>query len=430
MKKILSLALALLIVASTMAMTACGNKDKNPDDPKDPDTENPGTQQPADPAEITFTNVDERVKATVTVEIRLDPAMDVDNVIGNLRVGEIVTRTGVSTDGTWSRIRMTPAGFDEGEYYVSSNCLEVYTGPELPEDPTTDPEDPVVDPENPGTTDPEDPTTDPENPGTTDPEDPATPSFTAVEAYTWANPFVRMRAQSNIGSDVITTVPFGTKVQCVDRIGSWIEVIYGQYSGFIDATYLTLRDPNAGDFTTYNEPKTMVVNTEALTVRYYPFSETITGELIDGNHVEQLASIFSYLKKGDAVTVTGISSDGKWARIQWADGQNYYVYAKNLSGFTGGTTTPSTPSMPNTPSPTVTFEAVAPAIMYPTGSNVKYYSTPDTLTVAAGTLSRTDTVVLIAMSIDGEWLKINLSKEDTTPYYVVQAGLKSVTDGK
>ena len=419
MKKILALALALLIVASTAAMTACGNK--NNDDP-----ENPGTQDPAtDPATVTFTAVEERTRATVTVEIRIDPAMDVDNVIGSLRVGEIVTRTGISADGTWSRIHMSPAGFEEGDYYVASKCLEIYTGPEQPEDPET-PDDPT-DPENPD--DPDDPANpddpgDPENPedpddpaDPEDPDEPETPSFTAVEAYTWGNPYVNMRVQpSSLNSAVVTTVGFGTKVQCVAKSGAWIEVIYGEYSGYIHSMYLTLRDPNASDFVSYAEPKSMVVNTEALSVRYYPFSEDINGDIIDSED-----SIFGYLAKGDAVTVTGASSDNKWARIQWMDGQTYYVYAKYLSGFTGGTT----PSNPGTQTPAVTFTAIAPAIMYPASSSVRYYSEADILTAPAGTLSMSDTVKCIAMSDDGVWFKVNLSDNDTTAYYILQENLQS-----
>lgn len=414
MKKILALALALLIVASTAAMTACGNK--NNDDPKDPDTQNPVT----DPSVVTFTSVEERTRATVTVEIRIDPAMDVDNVIGSLRVGEIVTRTGISTDGTWSRIHMSPAGFEEGDYYVASNCLEIYTGPEQPEDPEnpddpTNPENPD-DPANPDDpTDPEQPE-DPENPEDPDtPDEPETPSFTAVEAYTWANPFVNMRAQADPKAAVVTTLGFGTKVLCVAKSGSWIEVVYGEYSGFVKATYLTLVNPDASDFTVYAEPKTMVVNTEGLTVRYYPFSVDVNDDLITSED-----SIFGYVSNGDEVTVTGASADGKWASIRWMDGRTFYVYAKYLSGFTGGTT----PSNPGTQTPAVTFTTIAPAIMYPKTSNVRYYSEADVLTAAAGTLSMSDTVKCIAMSNDGVWFKVNLQDNDT-PYYIMQKDLQS-----
>jgi SH3-like domain-containing protein len=395
-------------------MTACGNK--NNDEPKDPDTEQPGT---TDPSVFTFTTVEERTRANVTVEIRLDPSMDVDNVIGSLRVGEIVTRTGISADGTWSRIHMTPAGFDEGDYYVSSNCLEIYTGPEQPEQPEN-PEDPT-DPENPDVTDPENPTTDPEDPenpeNPEDPAEPEVPSFTAVEAYTWANPYINLREQATSTSRVVTTLSFGSKVQCVAKQGAWIEVIYGEYSGFVHSSYLTLRDPNPSDFTAYTEPKSMVVNTEALYVRYYPFSEDINGEIISSED-----SIFGFLSKGDAVTVTGASADNKWASIQRMDGQTYYVYAKYLSGFTGGTTTPSTPG---TQTPAVTFTTIVPTIMYPSSRNVRYYSEADVLTAPVGVLSMSDTVKCIAMSNDGIWFKVNLSETNTTPYYIMQKDLQS-----
>lgn len=414
MKKILALALALLIVASTAAMTACGNK--NNDEPKDPDTEQPGT---TDPSVVTFTTVEERTRANVTVEIRLDPSMDVDNVIGSLRVGEIVTRTGISADGTWSRIHMTPAGFDEGDYYVSSNCLEIYTGPEQPEQPEN-PEDPT-DPENPDVTNPENPTTDPEDPENPEnPEDPAEPGTSSLmntEAYTWGTVYTNIRKEASLRSDKVAAIPPNTKVTCVAKEGDWIMVVYGEYDGYVLVDCLALHDPTDSNFSEYTEPKTMVVNTDFLNVRYYPFSQNVAGDIIGSED-----AIYSCLGKGDAVTVTGLSADGQWARIRWMDGQSYYVYAKHLSSFTGGTT----PSNPGTQTPAVTFTTfTAPTIMYPAGKNVRYYSEADELTAPAGVLSMSDTVKCIAASDDGIWFKVNLSETDTTPYYIKIKDLQS-----
>lgn len=419
MKKILALALALLIVASTAAMTACGNK--NNDEPKDPDTEQPGT--PEDPAGVTFTTVEERTRANVTVEIRLDPSMDVDNVIGSLRVGEIVTRTGISADGTWSRIHMTPAGFDEGDYYVSSNCLEIYTGPEQPEQPEN-PENPT-DPENPDVTDPENPTTDPEDPENPEnpenPDEPGTSSLMNTEAYTWGTVYTNIRKEASLRSDKVAAIPPNTKVTCVAKEGDWIMVVYGEYDGYVLVDCLALHDPTDSNFSEYTEPKTMVVNTDFLNVRYYPFSQNVAGDIVGSKD-----AIYACLAKGDAVTVTGLSADGQWARIQWMDGQSYYVYAKHLSGFTGGTT----PSTPGTQTPAVTFTVDVNEIMYATSSNVRYYSEPDVRTAPVGALSKGDQVECIAMSSDGDWFKIKLSPDATTYYYVLQNGIQSVSPGK
>ncbi|MBO5898593.1 MAG: hypothetical protein J6R04_06245 [Clostridia bacterium] len=420
MKKILSFALALLILATTVSMAACG-KDKTPDDP---DTENPDVEQPsetpdtpADPTtpdepvtpdepqtpeeEIVFTTVDEKVQATVTVELRVAPSVDVDNVIGNLRVGEIATRTGVSAD--WSRIRVDAEGFND-EYYVSSNCLALYTG-------TTEP----TTPDEPGVTDPETPDTPstPETPSTpTDPNEfvPVVGSETVYVVTSGLN--LRTSPTTTDSLNIAGSAMIGAALQRTAKNNEWSRVNYNGKEYYVFSKYVVTKNITGSDFIVLTTPVTTTVTAaqslHARTIPYFADDPDIDGDTAAG-----------VLLRGATVTVIAEAPDKSWVRVIMADGSEAYVNANYLAAYGGASTSPEG-TTPSTPTVTMQFNTLTePGSFYVNQAGVSAYLQPDVTAIdGAQTLSKNATVNPSAVSTDGEWYKFYMSATSTTPYYV------------
>ena len=408
MKKFFALALALLLVLCAVLMTACGDKDPvdpvDPIDPADPaDPVDPA--DPADPADpvdpitpgdvVVFENVQENVQVTVTVELRRQPALDVDNVVGNLRVNEIVARTGVSLDGTWSRVVVKSAGFEEGTYYVASACLKTYNGP-LPSDTPTTPVDPIT----------------PEIPDASEADFILTnETVTVLDTIN-----VRTSPSAVDSSNVYTQFYFGKELQCVARSSAWYRILYNGNEYYVASQYVTTQNISGNNFSAYATPVTKKVDTRILTVRSIPLDRYDNGKEINNNFY----IVLDYLYEGDVVTCLGVSADG-WTKIAFGDdGESVaYVGSKYLVNYDG-----QVPEEPTTP--TLNFEPLTPEkTMYPkAGGNVNAYLTADILTAPAKTLSIADAVNCTAISSDGVWYRVTL-EGDATPYYVLTSDLVS-----
>ncbi|MBR5797835.1 MAG: hypothetical protein IKY29_02670 [Clostridia bacterium] len=449
LKKILSFALALLIVGS---MVAC--KDKTPDTPEQPDNtpcthedadtdykcdkcgeelqkpacthEDADTdykcdkcgeelEKPVDPVcthedtdldykcdkcgeslkapELNFTEVDEQVYALVTVELRREPAADVANVAGELRVNEVVTRIGVSEDGEWSKIRYEAAGL-EGEYYVASNCLALYTAPEQP-----GPDDPVV-------------------PPVTDPNEfvqinPSEFVYVTTEA-------LNLRTEPSMNGQVVTKLSFGTKLERIAKNeAGWSVVIYEGNQYYLSSDYVTTEDITGSSFVALEEAVTKTVTADVLKKRTSPWMDP-TDE-----------NVAAYLNKGATVKCVAISPDGYWYRIQDTDGQYYYVGAKYLSGYNGSVTPPVGGGDNNNDQPSkpdVVFTTlVEPQILFAVNKTggVRVYASPDSLTATVTTLTVGTSVKCVAISTDGEWYKVILTPDQTASLYIQVADLES-----
>ena len=79
----------------------------------------------------TFQEVNQTVKATAKVNIRKGPGVSY-KVLGQLKAGEEVTRTGIGSKG-WSRIK-----YDGNICYVANNYLKVVSNTAIPEETTAE----------------------------------------------------------------------------------------------------------------------------------------------------------------------------------------------------------------------------------------------------------------------------------------------------
>ena len=71
-----------------------------------------------------FTAVDKKVQITAdTLNVRKIPSSDnnISEIVGAVGKGTVVTVIGVSPDGNWYKVKFTPNGGTEGEYYMSAS---------------------------------------------------------------------------------------------------------------------------------------------------------------------------------------------------------------------------------------------------------------------------------------------------------------------
>ena len=431
MKKILSFALALLIVGGSMI--AC--KDKTPEVPDDlddqpgteqpgtdepgtdvpgtdvPGTEEPGTDEPGTdvpgtdepgtdepgtdepgtdepgtdvPGELVFTDVNEQVKALMTVELRRSPAADAANIEDVLRVNQIVLRVAVSTNGEWSKVYYEAEGLT-GYYYVPSVCLAVYVEPGQP---GADPSDFVV----------------------IDPSE---------AVYVTTND-LNLRAKPSTSGSVVARLPFGTKLERIGKNGEgWSKVLVNGYEYYVASEYLTTEDVTGESFEMLEEALNKTVTADTLKIRTSPWMDDL-----DEN-------VAGYLRKGDVVKCVAKSADGYWYRIELSEGTFYYVGALYLSGYVPGPVVPNEPDEPGVDEPTrptVTFTSLTePVLMYAVNKTggVRVYGEPDNLTATVKTLTTGAAVRCVAVSTDGTWYKVILSDNPSAYYYVQSADLES-----
>ena len=318
-KKLLSLLLAVLLVACMAACSPADDDDKQPDsddpqqtdpgandpDPENPETpEDPGTpelpEQPSEPdkpvdPEAGMTEVIEEIYATVTVDLRSAPEVDVNNIVGVFRYGERATRIKVSDE--WSKIR-----YQNQEYFVATNCLALYEASiVLPGDVVTPPEggEPTV------------------TPDLTD--------FVRLETpetvYVIAESALNLRNAPGMDGEVKAKVAFGVKMERVAMNANWSEVTYNGQTYYAFSEFLTTDDITGEGYTVLAAPQTMYVTASALWVRYFP-------SMVEEAKVPY--TVFEGLHKGDAVQVVALSPDSAWARVV-ISGSEYYVGYQHLS---------------------------------------------------------------------------------------------------
>ena len=348
MKKILAFALALLVVASMAACSKDPDKDKDPQNPDTtpdteqsgddipeppdgttPDNETPGGETPENPDDTTpgtdttpenpddetpttptdeFTTVNEQVYARITVDLRSAPVVDANNVVSKLRYAQVATRIGVSDE--WSKVL-----FEGNEYYVASNCLNLYDPANPPvggeDEPIVNPGD-IVDPPVGGDDQPD-------NPPASGSEFVTLPAAETV--YVIAEGALNLRAEPSTTSSIVGRVAFGKELERVAINDSWSKVIYEGKECYAFSEFLTSDDIHATGYTELAAPQTMYVTANSLWVRYYP-------SMIE-------ASIVPYtehpgLHLGDVVSRVAISPDGTWSRVI-INGNTYYVGSAYLS---------------------------------------------------------------------------------------------------
>ncbi len=426
MKKILSFALALLIVGGSMI--ACN---KTPDTPETPDetpgteqpgtedpgtdvpgtedpgtdvpgtdvpgtedpgtdvpgTEDPGTDVPEQPEEIEFVEVSEMVKAMVTVELRRAPAADAANVVDVLRINQIVARVAVSTNGEWSKIYYEAEGLT-GYYYVPSVCLAVYVEPGQP---GADPSDFV--------------------------------EISPAEIVYVTTNDLNLRTQPSKNGAVVARLAFGTKLERIGKnAAGWSKVLVNGNEYYVSSDYLTAEDVTGASFDLLETPEVKTVTADTLKIRTSPWMDDL-----DEN-------VAGYLRKGDAVKCVAKSPDGYWYRIELDEGKFYYVGALYLSGYVPGTVIPGTPENPDTPGeeeptrPVVTFTTLTePLLMYAINKTggVRVYGEPDNLTATVKTLTVGAAVRCVAVSTDGTWYKVTFPEAPSVSFYIQATDLES-----
>ncbi len=305
MKKLITL--AILAAVLTASLTSCLTKKGNGDD-----TRTPGGVITTDPSTVTTTPVSKNpaelsyLSDNTAVYVKVDGAVlretnDTTKTSTQAKFSANdqtkLVRTGISTDGSWSRVTVNGT-----EYYILTSSL------------TTD--DLLAE---------------------------TFASVTEADCYIFEadGGSVNLRtypSAENTVSPVITSIKTGTKVTILKTsLNGWVQ-IRGESNkvGYVLGKFLKDNPPITldTDFSTYFTPvadKTMYVSTEKANLRKIPYS---------GNEVK--GSIVETLEKGRNVTVIGEGTvyDSKWYQIDWvnkgtggAPDQHvtYYLHATTLS---------------------------------------------------------------------------------------------------
>jgi uncharacterized protein YgiM (DUF1202 family) len=70
-----------------------------------------------------------------------------------------------------------------------------------------------------------------------------TPPATTKSVYVTAQPTLNLRKDPNSTAQILTTIPFGTKLDVLATSGTWYKVTYNGQTGWVDATYTATANP-------------------------------------------------------------------------------------------------------------------------------------------------------------------------------------------
>ena len=270
------------------------------------------------------------VVSTSGTNLRSGPGTGYDIAV-TLARGIKMQRTG--TVNGWSQVQ-----YEGEEYYVSSNLVEVDENTTVEElaaqneraSATPAPEAIALEAVNSAAivTDPGKPSITGTGTGTTAP---TASNVTATRDVVSATSDVNLRSGPGTGYSVVTTVSAGTTLQRTGTINGWSRVTYNGSEVYVINTYITTAGTSSAGSSTAGDSS---VNSGSGTLTVTADVNVRTGPTTDD-------SIIGVAKKGEQLTVTGVTSDSKWYRVAY-NGQQGYVNRKLVSvsnfSLTSGTT--------------------------------------------------------------------------------------------
>ena len=229
---------------------------------------------------------------------------------------------------------------------------------------------------------------------------------------------LNLRTQPSTNGAIVARLAFGTKLERIGKnAAGWSKVLVNGNEYYVSSDYLTTEDVTGASFTLLEEPENKTVTADTLKIRTSPWMD------------EMDENVAGYLRKGDVVKCVAKSPDGYWYRIELTEGTFYYVGALYLSGYIPGPIVPDNPDDPDVPErPTVTFTTLTePVLMYAVNKSggVRVYGEPDNLTATVKTLTVGAAVRCVAVSTDGTWYKVTFPENPSVSFYVQSADLES-----
>lgn len=180
---------------------------------------------------------------------------------------------------------------------------------------------------------------------------------------------LNMRSEPSTSSSVVTCLPRGTTVIVTGKSGTWVQVTYKDFSGYMSAEYLSVSDSADGSF------GTGTVTGNEVRVRSGPGTSY---------------SILKTCDKGTQFNVTGVS--GAWYKVD-VNGTTGYISSTYLSLSSSSGTSSSGSSSSVSGTGTVS------------GTDVRVRSGPGTSYSILGTCGTGDTFTVTGES--GDWYQIS-----------------------
>lgn len=134
----------------------------------------------------------------------------------------------------------------------------------------------------------------------------------SISKHPWSN--LNLREKANINSKILTTIPKKSRVELIENLGDWSNVIYNDKTGYVFNYFLSDdgNDPNMLDYTNFYKNMTDFVNenkikspTDYLLVTDVKNKYTYVFKKDDGNWVN-LYKWESTVGKPSTPTITGV----------------------------------------------------------------------------------------------------------------------------
>jgi uncharacterized protein YgiM (DUF1202 family) len=200
-----------------------------------------------------------------------------------------------------------------------------------------------------------------------------------------------LRERPNPQSNILTTLPRGTKVMVVGTAngGGWAHVLYDGLDGYMDFVQLEPAPPAPPEPATYRQPqpgnRVMVITADRGTLRARP---TVQSQLL------------AVLPRGSQVNVLGTANGGGWA----------HVLAGNLDGYIDFVQLADVPASSYLPPPQpVNYPATQPS--FPASMTVNtlggtVHQSPDQQSPLLTALSPGTRVSVVGYAGNGRWAHV------------------------
>ncbi len=230
--------------------------------------------------ELLYTSVNDQVTAKEEVNLRLGAGTKFD-IVGTLKSGEFITRTGIGANG-WSRLLYNGQAVYAITSYLSNEVIKVEK-PDIVNNMT----------------------------------------FTACNDSVTAKMEVNLRALPTTDSEVVGKLTSGTFVTCVAKSDKgWSRLEYNGQMVYAVTNYLTKDAPEISQQPPQTDTEAIVEHGMTFTLQMVNVTAKEEVNLRDKPTTNESNIIYT-LKNGEYITKTGVCEQTGWARLEWK-GQTVY----------------------------------------------------------------------------------------------------------
>ena len=209
---------------------------------------------------------------------------------------------------------------------------------------------------------------------------------------------LNLRAEPSISAAVLTKISSGTESEYIRQEQDWIEIQYGDYSGWVFADYVTIKEETVLKDSSTEESEETAEKSDEKQIENDPNTFTVNVNVVTIRKKADLtAKKLGAAKKGQQFTV--ISRNHNWVEIEYEKGKKGWIYS--FYGTFAKHTTVKETSEAEKAQGTVT-------IIY-NGTNLRESASTASNVVTRADAGHTYTIV----ESEDDWYKIALNENDT-----------------